>query len=241
MSTPDAYPGQRNRDACREQWLDDVRWHRETYKESQFKWWDIDVMRVVTANTGGKLDFTTLEDLRQLQTWRYELCSFTGLCQRGMAPPLREAHMLWNSWEPIAQVVGLTPLECAQTVYLDNIFPADQGTRPAPVQRINKSVAGMVFGNPLIHIVEMKQMWRMYAEAVDMHDDTICDLAEELQDKHSAEDIAHAAGMAHSIGFGHRFAAIRQSRGGPGDPRRIPTQRAAAMREPAEHVGFASR
>jgi len=39
----------------------------------------------------------------------------------------------------------------------------------------------MVCGNPLIHIVEMKQMWWMYAAAVDMHEDTICDLAEELQ------------------------------------------------------------
>jgi len=27
----------------------------------------------------------------------------------------------------------------------------------------------------------MKQMWWMYAAAVDMHEDTICDLAEELQ------------------------------------------------------------
>ena len=83
----------------------------------------------------------------------------------------------------------------------------------------------MVFGNPLIHIVEMKQMWQMYEAAVDMHDDTICDLADELSATHSAEDIAKAAGMAHPVGFSYRVEAVRQARGGPGDPRRIPAQR----------------
>ncbi len=77
----------------------------------------------------------------------------------------------------------------------------------------------MVFGNPLIHIVEMKQMWWMYAAAVDMHDDTICDLAEEWHGRYSPEDIARAAGMALTVGFGYRFAEVRKSRGGPGDPR----------------------
>jgi len=225
MTTAEAYPGQLDRETRRELWLEDVRWHRETYRESKFKWWECDVMKIVTANTGGKLDFTTLQDLRVLQQWRYELCSFAGLVQRGMAPPLRAAFAVWNDWEPIAGAVGLTPLECAETVYLDNMFPADQGQRPHPVARIDKSVAGMVFGNPLIHIVEMKQMWLMYAAAVDLHDDTICDLGEELQTTHCAEDIAHAAGMAHAVGFGHRFTAIRAARGGPGDPRRIPAQR----------------
>jgi hypothetical protein len=45
----------------------------------------------------------------------------------------------------------------------------------------------MVFGNPLIHIVEMKQMWRMHAAAVDMHEDTICDLAEEWHGTYAPE------------------------------------------------------
>jgi len=224
MSLPEAYPGQHARATCREVWVEDVRWHRETYQESRFKWWDIDVMKIVTANTGGKLDFTSLHDLRVLQQWRVELCTFTTLVQRGMAPPLREAYRVWNDWEPIGAEVGLTPLECAETVYLDDMFPADQTHRPHPVVRINTSVAGMIFANPLIHLVEMKQMWRMYDAAVDMHDDTICDLVDELADKHSAEDIAKAAGMAHPVGLGYRMQEVRQARGGIGDPRRTPEQ-----------------
>jgi len=76
----------------------------------------------------------------------------------------------------------------------------------------------MVFGNPLIHIVKMKQMWRMHAASVGMHEDTICDLAEEWQGRYSSEDIARAAGMAHTVEFGYRLTEVRKSRGGPGDP-----------------------
>jgi len=232
MSTPEAYPGQHARAVRRKVWVEDVRWHRETYQESRFKWWDIDVMKIVTANTGGKLDFTTLHDLRVLQQWRVELCTFATSVRRGMAPPLREAYRVWNDWEPIADEVGMTPLECAETIYIDDGFPAEQNPPPHPVVRINTSVAGMVFGNPLIHIVEMKQMWRMYTAAVDMHDDTICDLTEELSGTHSAHDIARAAGMSHAVGFGYRFDEVRQARGGPGDPRRIPTQESDLLLEP---------
>jgi len=36
-----------------------VCWHRETQRESKFKWWDIDVMMIVTANNR---DLTSLEN-----------------------------------------------------------------------------------------------------------------------------------------------------------------------------------
>jgi len=55
---------------------------------------------------------------------------------------------VWNNWEPIAAEVGITSLECAETVYLGNMFPADQSNRPHPVVRITKSVAGMVVREP---------------------------------------------------------------------------------------------
>ena len=60
-------------------------------------------------------------------------------------------------------------------------------------------------------------MWWMYAAAVDMHEDTNCDLAEELQGRYAPEGIARAAGMALTVGFGYRFIEVRESRGGPVD------------------------
>jgi len=39
------------------------------------------------------------------------------------------------------------------------------------------------------------------------------------QQRDSPKDIAQAAGMTHTVGFGYRFTEVRMPRGGPGDPR----------------------
>jgi len=79
-------------------------------------------------------------------------------------------------------------------------------------------------------------MWRMCAAAVDMHAEIICDLAEELQGTCSSEGIVRAAGMAQTFGFGYRFTEVRESRGGPGDPRRVPSRRVDLISAPASEV-----
>ncbi len=75
----------------------------------------------------------------------------------------------------------------------------------------------------------------MYAAAVDMHADIICDLAEELQGTYSPEDIARA-GMTHTVGFGYPLTEVRESGGGPGDPRRVPSRRVDLISVPASEV-----
>ena len=42
--------------------------------------------------------------------------------------------------------------------------------------------------------------------------------------------------MTHTVGFGYRFTEVRMPRGGPGDPRRIPSQRVDLISAPASEV-----
>jgi len=211
--------------ARRDLWLEDLAWHRETYRESKFRWWDTDVMAIVTYNTWGRVDFTTLEHLRWLEQWRLGLLAFAAQCRNAMAAPLREAQETFGTinWQPIADAVGLTVLECSTTVWFDTYAAAADRVGNAQVQRVQKMVGGMVFGNPLILIFELKQLWRMYQTADNVHEDTLCDLVEELRGTRRLEDIAGAAGMS-AAGLEHRVADARAARGGPGDPRRIPAQ-----------------
>jgi len=213
--------------ARRELWLADLAWHRETYREAKFRWWDLDVMSIVTYNTWGRVDFTTLKHLRWLEEWRLEIAVFTDQCQMAMAAPLRQARETLGAagWDEVAVLVGLTAVECSLADWLDTHAEPEQRVPNFQVQRIQDMVAGMVSANPLILIFELKQLWRMYQAAEAVHEDTLCDLVEELRGTRREEDITEAAGLVSVAGLGHRVAAARAARGGPGDPRRVPVQK----------------
>lgn len=58
-------------------WLEDLRWHKQTFRRSRFQWDAHDVLRVVTGSTGGQLEFTTVSHLRQLQSSQDQVCDFS--------------------------------------------------------------------------------------------------------------------------------------------------------------------
>jgi len=208
-----------------EAWAQELREHRETHRQSRFRWWDKDVMSIATWTTWGRVDFTDLKHLRALEKWRVELYMYACACETGgMAEPLLEAQALLYGpgvhWDLIAEAVNMTQLEC-------RIVVGRYGyTRPAErepnkqVQRIRR----MAYSNPLIRVWETKQLVAMHLAAVDVLEDTLIDLVEELRPTHRLSDILRAAGNANEDRLADRIATQRTARGGPNDPRRVPRQ-----------------
>src|SRR3546814_8417335 len=100
--------------------------------------------------------------------------------------------------------------------------PGHEETRDsANIRRVLKFVP---FRNPLIEAFELKQLMRMWEAAVDMFEDTICDLVEELLPTRPVSVLAEAMGCASEKGPMQRVELAREQRGLAGDERRLPVQ-----------------
>lgn len=209
--------------ARRDAWLQELREHRVTHRQSRFRWWAKDVMAIATWTTWGRVDFTELKHLKSLEEWRLGLLYYACECELGMAGPLQEAHDMFgvgDDWVTIADAVGMTPLQCKFIV--QHYYTAQPAVREpnSQVQRIHR----MGFSNPLIRVWEVKQLAGMYLTAVDVLEDTLIDLVEELRPTHRLNDILRAANSYNEERLDERIAAQRTARGGPNDPRRVPRQ-----------------
>lgn len=212
--------------ATQKSYLDELGDHRAIHQQSRFRWDAEDVMSSVTWNTWGRIDFTELKHLAWLAEWRQKMLEHAVECQYGMAGPLREALPLFGAntniaWKIIGDAVDMTPLQFNQLLWFyDHDSDNTPWTPNSQVRRIHK----MGFGNPLIRIWEVKQLWAMYMAAVDVHEDTLVDLIEELRPTHRMSDILRAADIYNEDRLAERIAAARGARGGPNDPRRVPRQ-----------------
>lgn len=201
-------------------WLEDLRWHRRTFADSRFRWSTSDIVDIVTGHTGGQTEFTTVEDLRALQRYRYAVLDQAAWTRNAMADRLELAreHLCEEEWESVASGLGLTELECAHAMW----FAAHETERDsANIRRVLKFVP---FRNPLIEAFELKQLMRMWEAAADMFEDTICDLVEELLPTRPVSVLAQAIGTASETGTIQRIELARKQRGLAGDERRLPIQ-----------------
>lgn len=64
----------------------------------------------------------------------------------------------------------------------------------------------------------------MYQAAVDILEDTVCDLATELAPHHGWGNLAFLTASRHGEQLQQRVRWQREHRGGPGDPRRLARQ-----------------
>lgn len=201
-------------------WLEDLRWHRKTFADSRFRWSASDVVDIVTGHTGGQTEFTTVEDLRALQRYRYAVLDQAAWTRNAMADRLELAreHLSEEKWGSVTSGLGLTELECAHAMW----FAAHETERDsANIRRVLKFVP---FRNPLIEAFELKQLMRLWEAAADMFEDTICDLVEELLPSRPLAVLAEAIGSASEKGPMQRIELAREQRGHAGDERRIPVQ-----------------
>lgn len=199
-------------------WLDDVRWHKQMFRQSRFQWDAHDVLRIVTGSTGGQLDFTTVAHLRRLQSSQDQVCDFSAQCQVAMAEPLGRARSRLG-WEWTTEVLGLTVVECTMALAL----AGGTGQEP-PNDEVRRVLRQLPLTNPVTQAWELKQLWRLHEAARDVLEDAICDLLVELLAGHPSDELKRATGpLTGSPAL--RVECARLERGGPGDPRRIPRQR----------------
>lgn len=201
-------------------WLEDLRWHRKTFADSRFRWSTNDVVDVVTGHTGGQTEFTTVEDLRALQRYRYAVLDQVSRTSNAMADRLQLAkdELGEQQWGTVTGALGLTELECAHSMW----FAAYETERDsANIRRVLKFVP---FRNPLIETFELKQLMRLWEASANMLEDTICDLVAELLPTRPASVLAEAVCTASEKGLAQRVALAREERGLAGDERRLPVQ-----------------
>ena len=207
-------------------WLDDLRWHKQMFRQSRFQWTGEHAVDIITRHTGGQVEFTDVRHLRRLQHEQDEIAAYTGQCRTAMGEPLREAaHTVIGSWNAVAEAVGL------DAGHLKAIEDLSVGAKPQ--ERTNPDVRWVLrqlpFSNPLIQVWELKQLVNLFQAAVDLVEDTLCDLLLELSSSHPpAVLMAATIPELWALTPAKRVEWARKERGGPGDPRRTPRQRFSA-------------
>ena len=204
-------------------WVDDLRWHKQMFRQSRFQWTGEHAVDIVTRGTGGRLEFTDVRHLRRLQREQNEIADYTTQCRMAMGAPLREAAgTVVGGWDTVAEVLGLSAGNAKATEYLASFTPAAERTNP-DVRRVLRQLP---FSNPLIQVWELKQLVNLFQAAVDLVEDTLCDLLLELSSSHPPSVLMAATlPQLQALTPAKRVEWARKERGGPGDPRRTPRQR----------------
>lgn len=211
------------RRAQRDLWLEDLDWHKRMYRSSRFRWGNHHVLQVLHRHTGGQSSFTTLEDLRLLQLYQAQVCDLSTRVRDALAGPLAQARdVVGPSWEPAADAVGLSVIECRMITWCAQVAPAPP--HPGADLNVERVLHKLPFTNPLTQAWELKQLWRLYEAAVDVLEDTICDLVDELRPTRPASVLMEITNSLSEHGLQQRVDAARTRRGLPGDPRRRPRQ-----------------
>ncbi|MCZ4278540.1 hypothetical protein [Rhodococcoides yunnanense] len=208
--------------------LEDLRWHREFHRQSQFRWWDTEAALVATEFTRGQDHFQTVHDLAHLERQRLALADYTSTCQRALGHALKQSQRLLDTrdWHFASDALLLSPRICEQSSYLATwADPYDPTALSNPqVQRIQRSCERMMFGSPLILSWELSHLWSLYRAAETLLEDTLVDLTIELSEAVPNAALLWATQMASTSGLRRRISDQRSSRGEPGDPRRRPCQ-----------------
>ena len=156
-----------------------------------------------------------------LQGYQCEVRGYRRQCQLAMADPLQRAQETFGSeWSPIGEVLGMSVGDC-KTIVLSAVGEP-------PEARTNLNVDSVLhqlpFTNPLIECWELKQLCGMYEAAVDVFEDTICDLVDELAGTVAADQLVAATDSLTAKALRARVDDARSRRGRPGDRRREPVQ-----------------
>lgn len=215
-------------------WIDDLAWHRQVYKQSKFRWDGTEALLVATEFTGGRQDFRTVADLRELEVYRLTLSEYTTTCQRALGLALQEARsgLGTSDWEGIAALLDLSAVDCSTSSYFARWGDpriAGQFSNPQ-VRRIRKMCAGFFFASPLLLAWELSQLWKLYRAAEELLEDTLVDLVVELQPHVHTSDLLHALHTTTEVGLSNRINSQRHDRGPAGDPRRTPRQQFSPLR-----------
>lgn len=206
-------------------WLDDLMWHKRMYRPARFRWWPEHLVDICTKTTGGRLDFTTLAHLQLLPGHRNSVRDVVDLFSGAIGQRLADAYLTIGSYDTIGQELGLTMTDIRVMV----IWSAPENAGPdgwfhPQISRVLRVVGRQPFRSPLIEAWELLQLSRMYQAAADVFEDLTVDLIGELRGQRPDEVLATASGSGTVARMDQRIERAYAARGGPGDPRRYPSQ-----------------
>ena len=104
------------------------------------------------------------------------------------------------------------------------------------ISRVLRVVGRQPFRSPMIEAWELLQLSRMYQAAADIFEDLTVDLIGELRGQRPDEVLAVASGSGTVERMERRIQRAHAARGGPGDPRRYPTQFIGAVNPRRRHT-----
>ena len=206
-------------------WLEDLMWHKRMYRPARFRWWPEHLVDICTKTTGGRLDFSTLAHLQLLPQHRHAVRDVVEQFSGAIGQRLADAYLTIGSYETIGEQLGLTMAEMRSMVIwsdVDNAGP--YGWSHPQITRVLRVVGRQPFRSPLIEAWELLQLSRMYQAAADVFEDLTVDLIGELRGQRPDEVLAAASGSGTIARMEQRIRRAHSARGGPGDPRRYPTQ-----------------
>ena len=206
-------------------WLDDLLWHRRMYRPARFRWWPEHLVDICTKTTGGQLDFCTLTHLQLLPRHRNSIRDVVDQFSGAIGQRLAAAYLTIGSYETIGHELGLSMAEIRSMVIwsdADNAGP--EGWSHPQISRVLRVVGRQPFRSPLIEAWELLQLSRMYQAAADVFEDLTVDLIGELRGQRPDEVLAVASGSGTVVRMEQRIQRAYAARGGPGDPRRYPSQ-----------------
>lgn len=203
-------------------WVDDVRWHRQMYGQSRFRWAPEDPLTIASRLTAGRLTFSTPRHLHQLEQALAVLSSHQARIAAALAPPLREVrHEFGASWTEVLKEVALSPLEARIILWS---CPGSGASQDVPDADAQRAIRGLPLPNPLTEIWELRQVALMYEAAWDLLEDALCDLVHELAPTRDLAQIARHTTSGDRLQLEFRLARQRERRGEPGDVRRLTVQ-----------------
>lgn len=204
-------------------WVDDLSWHRGRFGESAFKWTHEDALAIATRFTRGTGEFTTIGDLHRLRRYHYELTQYYLSCQHALGATLieiRDALKLPDD-HAAADLLVMHPVHAAQSVYLYNrARRLGEPLGNTDTEQIRTMVSKMLFRSPLMLAWELKQLWDLHVAAERIVEDTIIDLAVELEGTVPDQELVAALDTYTVVALHRRIQDQREERGEPGDPRR---------------------
>lgn len=206
-------------------WLEDLMWHKRMYRPARFRWWPEHLVDICTKTTGGQLDFSTLTHLQLLPRHRNSIRDVVDQFSGAIGQRLADAYLTIGSYDTIGAELGLTMAEIRSMVIwsdVDNAGP--EGWSHPQINRVLRVVGRQPFRSPLIEAWELLQLSRMYQAAADIFEDLTVDLIGELRGQRPDEVLAVASGSGTVARMEQRIERAYAARGGPGDPRRYPSQ-----------------
>ncbi len=200
-------------------WVEDITWHRHMFDQSYFQWGPDEALEAAVRFTRGRVVHETPRHLGLLDQQLGELIEYTQQVEDGMALFLAEGEARRSEdWATALQLMGMTQRKADEIRWRVSHSPA------VPNAEVDQALKGWPLPNPYSQVWELRQAHAMWSAAVDILEDTVCDLVSELAPRHGWVNLAFVTSCRSGEDLEDRVRHQRARRGLPGDERRVPRQ-----------------